>query len=237
MPEAAAAGSGLVERLGRLDTPSVSDALDRLGLAGVVTGIGPMWTCGRVAGRVGTVRLGLAEPGAGPPSRHLGTAAIAAAEPGDVIVVDNEAAQGRAAGWGGLLGLAARLRGVAAVVVAGACRDVDDLAEVGMPIFARSATPRTARGRVVEVAQGEPLELSGVRVEPGDLVLADRSGVVFVPAARATEVIEVAEGLADWEARMAEALRGGAAVTEVLGRGYERMSRPAGAGEKEPRDE
>lgn len=215
----------LVHRLGQLDTPAVSDALDSLGLAGVVTGLVPMWPCGRVAGTVRTVTLAPAGTSAETPSRHLGTAAIAAARPGDVIVVDNEAAGGRAAGWGGLLGLAARLRGVAAVVVAGTCRDVDDLAEVGMPIFARSATPRTARGRVVEVADGEPLELSGVRVVPGDLVLADRSGVVFVPAGRADGVVAAAERLAGSEARMATALRAGAAVTDVLGRDYESMAK------------
>lgn len=220
----------LVDRLARLDTPAVSDALDAHGVTGVVPGLHPMWPCGRVAGTVRTVTLGRAVPGQPAPAQHLGTAAIAAARPGDVIVVDNQAAAGAAAGWGGLLGLAAKLRGVAAVVVAGACRDVDDLAELGLPIFAESSTPRTARGRVVQVADGAPLELSGVRVVPGDLVLADRSGVVFVPAGQAAQVIATAERLAGREQELAEALRAGTPVSQVLGRDYEVMNRPAAAG-------
>lgn len=221
--------NGLVTRLARLDTPALSDALDRFGLAGVADGLAPMWRCGRVAGPVRTVTLGPAQPEAPLPARHLGAGAVAEAEPGDVVVVDNAAGGQTVAGWGGLLGRAATRQGVAGVVVSGACRDVDELAESGLPVFARAATPRSARGRVVEVAHGEPLDLAGgVRVAQDDLVLADRSGVVFVPAAQAAQVVSVAEDLAAREAGLAARLWYGAPVTDVLGSGYEAMSR-AGA--------
>jgi len=204
----------------------VSDALDALGLSGAVAGIRPMWPCGRTAGRVSTVRLAPASSatGSGGPPVHLGARAIALAESGDVIVVDNRAGlETGGAGWGGLLSLAASLRGVAGVVVVGVCRDVDDVAAVGMPYYANVATPRTARKRVVEVATNEPLDLDGVHVELGDLVLCDSSGVVFVAIDKAEEVLAKADELVVREAEMANALRSGATVTDVLAGNYETM--------------
>ena len=210
-------------RLEVLDSCVVSDALDRLGLHQAVTGLAPMWACPRVAGPVRTVelrRLGAGETA--PAGPHLGTRAIEASTPGDVVVV---AHQGRSdsAGWGGLLSTAAVVAGIRGVLVDGACRDVDEAAELRLPLYARSATSVTARGRTVEAASGGPVDVAGVSVNEGDLVLADRSGVVFVPHQAAEEVISLAEELADEEAKMRSALLGGVAVSAVLGRRYETL--------------
>ncbi|MHB8574817.1 MAG: RraA family protein [Dehalococcoidia bacterium] len=216
----------LVERLGRLDSCVVSDALDRLGLTGVVVGLRPMWACPRIVGRVVTVKLvpvGDSGPAhGGGPARHLGTAAIEAAAPGDVIAIDH-GGRDISGGWGGILSLAAQLKGIAGVIVDGACRDIDEGRDLGFPIYARSAIPLTARQRVVEQSFNEPVRLGDVTVHPGDLVLADWSGVVFVLAARAEEIVQAAEGLAAREAAMAEALRAGRSVVEVMGANYESM--------------
>src|SRR5438445_11464251 len=91
-----AMGESLAERLARLDTCGVSDALDRLGLDGAVLGIRPMWSCPRIAGQVITLRLRRAEPGEHSP-RHLGTAAIEAGGPCQVIVI-GQPQRGGAAG-------------------------------------------------------------------------------------------------------------------------------------------
>jgi 4-hydroxy-4-methyl-2-oxoglutarate aldolase len=211
----------LVIRLLRMDTCSVSDALDRLGMRGTVHGIHEVWHCPRIAGRVVTVKLKRRDSDE-PSRRHLGTAAIEAADPGDVIVIEHGAPD-LAAGWGGILSLAAKLKGVGGVIVDGACRDVDDSREVKFPVYARSAVPTTARGRIVEEDFNVPIVVGGVDVRPGDLVIADGSGVVFVPADRAEEVIATAEGLAATEAQMAEALRAGRSVVEVMGANYESM--------------
>jgi regulator of RNase E activity RraA len=155
---------------------------------------------------------------------HLGAHAIAGAEPGDVIVVDNRAGlETGGAGWGGLLSLAAKLKEVAGVVVFGVCRDVDDVAAVGMPYYGQVATPRTARRRVVEVATNGPLDIEEVHIEFGDLVLADSSGVVFIAIDKAEEVLAKADELVTREADMAAALRSGATVTDVLAGNYETM--------------
>jgi regulator of RNase E activity RraA len=214
--------SNLVERLGRLDTCSVSDALDKLGLSGAVTGLAPLTLTTRVAGRVGTVKLG--PPMEDLPKRHLGAGAIMAAAAGDVIVVEH---RGRldVSGWGGLLSRAAKRRGIAGVIIDGACRDVDESRELGLPVFARAAVPLTARGRIAEHSFGEPIAIAGIIVRPGDLVLADGSGVVFVEAARAETIIAAAEDIAGREAAMAAAIDRGEPVDQVMAGNYEDMLR------------
>src|SRR5688500_5817481 len=100
--------SDLLERLSKLDSCALSDALDKLGLPGSVTGLQRLSTDRRISGRVVTYRL---EPddGRAVASRHLGTAAVESAEPGDVIVVEQRTGID-AAGWGGNLSFGAQLR-------------------------------------------------------------------------------------------------------------------------------
>jgi 4-hydroxy-4-methyl-2-oxoglutarate aldolase len=214
----------LAARLARLDTCGVSDALDRLGLPGAVLGLKPMWPCPRIAGRVITVRLRRAEPGEHAP-RHLGTAAIEAGGPGTVIVIEHHD-RDDAAGWGGILSIAARTKGVEGVIVDGTARDIDDSRDAQFPVYARAATPITARGRIVEASMGEPIRVSDLPVQPDDYVVADWSGVVFISADRAEEVITVAEGLAAREQQMAADVRAGKSVIEVMGTNYETMLNP-----------
>jgi regulator of RNase E activity RraA len=218
-----------VARLARLDTCALSDALDKLELSGVVTGLHPLGGSGRVAGRAVTVRLGTGSPPAGPP-RHLGTTAIEAAQQGDIIVIEHRSGV-EAGGWGGILTLGAKLRGVAGVVVDGPVRDVDEARAHSFPVFARSCTARTARGRIVEINTNAAVLIGDATVRPGDYVLADASAVVFVSAERIEEVLAVAEAIASREAAMADALRAGRPITEVMGADYEHMLGQSGEGE------
>jgi regulator of RNase E activity RraA len=210
----------LIERLARLDTCAVSDALDRLGKTGVALGISPASPPAKIAGRVITVKLKEQAPGE-QSTRHLCTAAIEAATGGEVIVIENPRLD--AAGWGGILSAAAKVKGVAGVVVDGAARDIDEARELEFPVFARAAVPRTARGRVMEEDFNVPITVAGFSVSPNDLVLADGSGVAFIAAAEAEEVLQAAEMIAAHEARMKEAVLKGDSVVEVMGRDYEQM--------------
>lgn len=210
-------------RLRRLDTCAVSDALDKLGVPGTVNGIRPLTGPAKIAGRVVTVRLvKLDEANASAPKRHLCTAAIESATAGDIIVVEHHA-RDDCAGWGGILSLAASRRGLAGTIVDGLARDIDESREAGYPVFARAATPTTARGRVVESEWDVAVTIGGVTVNPGDLVIADGSGVVFVPAAREQDVLAAAEVIAAREKAMAKAVATGAPVSEVMGGDYETM--------------
>jgi len=211
----------LIARLGRVDSCAVSDALDKLELPSAVSGIHRFSTDRRIAGRVLTVTLALAggRPGA---SRHLCTAAIEAAQPGDIIVVEQRTGLD-AASWGGNLSVGAQVRGIAGVIVDGPVRDIDDSRRLDFPVFARGHTARTARGRIVEVATNEPITVGEVTVVPGDYVVADGSGVAFIAQARIANVLETAETIVQREEAMAAAIRSGTPITQVMGANYERM--------------
>jgi regulator of RNase E activity RraA len=213
-----------VSRLTRLDACAVSDALDKLGMSGVVTGIHRLSTEKKIAGRVLTVKLGLIQ---GPvnSTRHLSTAAIEDAEPGDVIVVEQRTGVDAAA-WGGVLSRGAKLRGVAGVICEGPARDIDENRQLDFPVFARDHTSRTARGRIVEVGTNVPILVGHVPVSPGDYVIADASAVVFVAQAAILRVLDAAEAIARREAAMAQALAEGKRISEVMGASYEHMLEP-----------
>jgi regulator of RNase E activity RraA len=208
-------------RLGRLDACAVSDALDTLGLAGVVTGLQRLTTDRRIFGRVVTVKLDT-DDGRAAASRHLGTTAIEAAQAGDVIVLEQRTGVD-AACWGGNLSLAAQLRGVAGVVIDGPARDADEARGYGFTVFARSTTSRTARGRIVETGTNVPIVVGDVPVSPGDYVIADGSAVVFVKAADIERVLDAAEAIADRERQMVVDLKNGLPPTQVMGKNYETM--------------
>jgi len=224
-----APASTLAARLARLDTCVLSDALDVLGLPGVVTGLATVWEGARLAGPAVTVKLAPGIPPADLPRVHLGARAIDRARPGSVIVVDNAGRTGMG-GWGGLLSLAADRNGVAGVVLDGACRDVDEARELGFPVFARGPVTRTARRRVYEESSGEPVSIGGVPVSEGDFVVADGSGVVILQRSHALEVTAEAERLTAREQEMSARLKAGEPVGAVLGHGYESMTggRPSG---------
>lgn len=213
-------------RLQALATSNLSDALDRLGIArAAVAGIVPRWGRTKVIGRAITIRMTAA--GAVPAVAHLGVDAIAAAAPGDVIVVDNRGDLHHNC-WGEILSLAAQLKGVAGVVVDGAVRDVDACEAFGFAVHARGTVPSTARGRIVQEAWNVPVRLADAAVRPGDVIVADVNGVVVVPAERLIEVVEVAERILAQENAMMDALRAGASIVEVDRRfQYERMLKPA----------
>lgn len=208
-----------------LDACTVSDALDALDLPGSVLGLSPMWEGARLVGRARTVRLAEGPPPPGQPPVHLGARAVDAGGPGDVVVVDNAGRTGMGA-WGGLLSAAAALKGLAGVVVDGACRDVDEARDLTFPVFARSSVVRTARSRVHEESSGRPVVIGDVAVTPGDIVVADGSGVVVVAQSVATQVVARARQIASREALMQADLRNGRSVSDVLGSSYEDMLRP-----------
>lgn len=211
----------LVARLRRLDCCAVSDALDKLHLTGVVLGLAPLTSTRRIAGRVLTIKLGVGTPPPGKP-RHIGTTAIESAEPGDIIVVEQRSGL-PAASWGGILARGAKMRRVAGVIAEGPARDLDEARQLDFPIFARGATPVTARGRIVELANNVPVMIGDVEVHPGDYAIADASGVAFISAENIERVLAAAEEIARREAAIVRALRKGQPITEVMGASYENM--------------
>lgn len=216
--------SSLLDRFAAVDSAAVSDALDELGLPAGVGGIRPVWGPAAVVGFAVTVSL---EPRTGGPAgAHIATTAIDSADDRSVIVVDN---QGRTdvSCWGGLLSLGAARRGVRGVVADGVCRDVAEARELAFPVFSRGTVPATARGRLRQRSTGEPVQVAGLTVEQGDVVVADETGLVVVPRERAEEVVEIATAIVDRERAIADEVRAGAPLSRA-------MHDARLAGEKEP---
>jgi 4-hydroxy-4-methyl-2-oxoglutarate aldolase len=192
-----------VASFARLTSAAVSDAMDRLGVPGQVPGVHRLSGQGIFAGRAVTLRYG-------PVGMDGGTVGdyIDDVPSGSVLLLANS---GSTVGtvWGGLLSEVASMRGVAATVVDGLCRDVDTARRVGYSLYARSAWMRTGKDRVRLEATGEPVDMAGVRALPGDIVVGDGDGVVIVPRLREQEVLAVATEIDRAEADILAAVRQG----------------------------
>ncbi|MGW4830292.1 RraA family protein [Amycolatopsis japonica] len=201
--------AGLIPRLRTLTTSGVSDALDRLGIAGQALGIAPLDRSFRLAGRAWTLRYGPVGEDRGTVGDYIDDLGI-----DDVVVLDN---QGRldATVWGDLLTVTGHRRGVAGTVIDGVCRDVDRSLTLGYPIFARGNWMRTGKDRVRVEATQVPVSIGGIRVEPGDLLLGDGDGLVAIPAARAEEVLAVAEEIERAEDAIRSAVESGSSLRDA----------------------
>jgi regulator of RNase E activity RraA len=212
-----------VARLRRLDACALSDAMDKLGIRGVVSDLPQRSGTGRIAGIAVTVKLGIGAPPPGPPI-HLCCTAIELAGPEHVIVIEQRS--GVEAGcWGGLLSVGAQVRGVAGVIADGPVRDIDEAIGMGFPVWSRSLTALTARGRVVEQGTNIPVAIGDLTVHAGDAVFADRSAVIVIAQADLERVLQTAESIVAREAAMAQAIRSGTPIGQVMGGQYEHMLR------------
>jgi regulator of RNase E activity RraA len=187
------ARSEILERLERLYPAVVADCLDKVGVRTQVMDprIRPLYPEARMAGFASTVHaVQVDSPPANRDDYYRGELqAVDALEPDDVMVVST--VQGSY--WGELLATASRYRGARGIVVDGYTRDTLQLIEMRFPTFVAGISCHDSLGRIDVDAVGVPVECGGVRVEPGDLVLADFDGVVVVPSAAADEVISLAE--------------------------------------------
>lgn len=209
-----------LDALAEIDACAASDALDALGITGAIVSLRSLSSRRRVVGRAQTVQL--VPAGTAPPKRHLCTEAVDASGDETVLIVSND---GRtdAASWGGVLSAGAVARGVRGVIVNGAARDVDEAIDLDLPIWAKSPTAVTARGRYVESEWGCPVVIDDVTVTPGDFVVADSSGVVIVPAARLDDFLSVADRIVRKETEMAKRATAGDPMVTVMGADYESL--------------
>jgi 4-hydroxy-4-methyl-2-oxoglutarate aldolase len=220
MPDQPAPGGALAPvRIDDRVTPAqVSDSLDAAGYRdGVLdSDIRPLAPGMRAVGRARTVQFApVEEDQADPYADMIGIIDGAAA--GEVVVIATGRSV-RTAFWGELFSAAARARGAAGVVCDGYTRDRDKVLAVGFPVFSAGLRPVDYRARMRIVGHQRPVECAGVRVCPGDVVVAGDDGVVVVPSAAEAEVLAAAQARATSESHVLAALESGATLREVWDR-------------------
>ncbi|KAJ5193169.1 hypothetical protein N7449_004345 [Penicillium cf. viridicatum] len=205
--------SSILDRLSALDTNTVSDALDFLGLKGATYGLRPLWDCPKIVGRASTVKLGRKTDAA--PTAHLLTPVIDAVTTDDRILVISGGTDGVSC-WGDIIANASKVRGIRGTIIDGMSRDIDGSRDVSYPLYGRGVTMISARNRLVQVDTGTPLQMRGVTVHQDDYVIADRCGTVFVPAKSIEEILEYGERIDRRQTLMVQAVRAGHPVSEVM---------------------
>jgi len=219
----------LVDRLAKLPTSTLCDACAKSHLRNPATvyvaGLMRLADPGtHAAGRARTQRMTLVrdhERSAIVVNRELTFSLVENASPGDFLVISAPAGPPYAI-FGGMLALTARQRGAVGALVDGATRDVDEIAEFGLPVWASRVTAIPGGFAGYSVTElGQPVTISGVEVMEGDLVVADGDGAVVLPASEAEEIIAICEEMHAAELITRAAIMAGSRMQDAYpSRGY-----------------
>jgi 4-hydroxy-4-methyl-2-oxoglutarate aldolase len=204
-PETTTNGFSFVDRFAEFDTATLFESAGRSGM--VDPSIRPAWSGAKICGTVLTVK---SAPGDNLMLHH----AVAVAKPGNIIVADI-GSYTLAGAWGEILTVAAQARSVAGVVVNGAVRDIEAIAQLGFPVFSRGL----AIGSCTKERLGElnvPLIFGDVMIRPGDLILGDSDGLVVIEREHADSVYQAAVSRRDREQEIIAELRHGKTTIEIL---------------------
>lgn len=197
---------------------SVSDAVDQVvGQRGFLSHTIRPVVPGQVVGRAITSLVRPASPDQATPPLAVkhSTEMIDNSKPGEVGVIVMEDGLDVAA-IGGLMGTAAKARGMAGMILDGGVRDVGELRALNLPVYAASVTPATAVGRWASVAANVPVKCGGVTITPGDIVVAGEDGIVVVPQARAAEVLKRAQEIDERETKMVPFIKQFRSLSKVV---------------------
>lgn len=204
----------LLLKLYNIPTASLCDALDNIGFKGFMShDIKPNLEGIKIVGPAVTIKEVLSEEKVAP---IAALQAIDDANRGDVIVIASEGDMKDIALWGGLMGLAAKAKGIEGAVLDGGVRDIVELKEMKFQIFSPSIVPSTSVGRTEVVGVNVPVTCGGVLVSPGDIIVGDSDGVVVIPADKLKTVIEIAEKMDAVEKEEAEELKKGNSLVETI---------------------
>lgn len=208
----------LIEELKKMDTPSISDAMDKLGIPCGLLGIQPVVRGHKICGDAFTVHYI-------PCGMTKGTVGdfIDDVKPGQVVVIDNN---GRTycTVWDDIMTFTAKTKGIEGTVIDGVCRDVNGIEQLGYGIYTKSVYMVTGKERVTVDQVNVPVAISGVQVVPGDLILGDDSGVVVIPYEKAEEVLKLAKHIESVEQEIIADVKNGSSLKEARAKhGYHHL--------------
>ena len=196
-------------RLSLLDTATISDALDKLNIAGQCLGIKPLAPGFKLSGRAYTIHYTSADQPAGTVGDYIDDVSA-----GSVVVLDNGGRED-ATVWGDILTQYSHQKGIAGTVIEGACRDISLSLELSYPIYSRSYSMRTGKDRVQVNAVNVPVNIGAARVSPGDLMIGDSDGVLCIPRKHEVAVFECAERIYQAEEKIRSAIERGARLGDA----------------------
>jgi len=197
----------LINKLQKHSTSTLSEVMGKSGH--MIHEIKPIYPCGRVAGPAVTVLCPVGDN----LTLHK---SLEVAQKGDILVVEAKGYKEAGGMWGEIMTLAAKTKGIKALIINGAVRDVAAIRKIGFPVFARAVSP----GGTVKKTFGlinNPIICGGVLVNPGDIVVADEDGVVVVPRQDAREVLKKAEEREKREEEIKKLVLQGKTTMEIYG--------------------
>lgn len=199
----------VIDRYKKLDTTAVSDAMDKLGIPCGLYHIKQVVCDKPICGQAFTVHYT-------PCGSVKGTVGdfLDEVEPGQVIVLDN-AGRDYCTVWGDIMSIAAAQAGIEGTIIDGVCRDIPAIKCIDYPIYAKGCYMVTGKDRVFADAFNVPVAISGIQVNPGDIILGDATGAIAVPYEHAEEVLCIAEDIAEKEQTIEQLVKSGIPLKEA----------------------
>ncbi len=212
MTEESETAAQAMEMLKRVSTGMVEDALNMSGLQGGIAGVRPARGSedAKIVAPAATVLFGPPRPGT---PKLTNFRAIHESAPGSVLVIDGKGVDGHFTGDN--QGEYAKARGLVAVVVYGGARDIEGFRRIGMPLYCTGSATRNKPNTLQAAACNVPVEVGGVLVKPGDIIVADEDGVVAIPLEALPTVMENLRTIFEVEGGMERAIQDGAPIDEI----------------------
>lgn len=198
----------IVRKLAELPTANISDAMERAG--GMCCEIRPMYRGAKLCGPAYTVKNYSKD-------NLMSHYALKHSRPGDVLVLDSCCSR-HGSGWGELMSLAAKIKGLSGIVIDGPVRDIRELEKIEFPVFARGVqaegTVKNTPGKV-----NCPVTCGGIPVMPGDVVAGDENGIVVIPLTKVKSVLDTALAIQAKEEDIRTRVLAGEILYDILGIG------------------
>jgi regulator of RNase E activity RraA len=205
--------TALLKEFQQVGTGTWSDILDEIGVRGVIGGLCRRGGEGRFAAFAVTAKAQAGPLGGFKREAFAVGQMIDTVGPGQVLVIDVGGAE--VSTFGGLASLAAKVKGVEAVVIDGVCRDVEEIRETGLWLASRHVTPMTGKKRIKLESIGQPISIGGVGVAPGDLLVGDDTGIVVIPRQHQGAALEMSRRMVSMDREIERAIRSGTSFREA----------------------